>query len=357
MEQTKHARWSPAIRQAFLIALAQNGEVRAAAGAVGFSAQSAYRQRARDPAFADAWDAARIAAREVVLEEVVNRALNGYEEEVWFQGELRGHRIRFDNRLLLALLGRLDAAAGDAARGGVSLKARRAAGRIDQLIAAVGDDAPLDPCFAPTEAEVAWEALVASDAAHPLADEVERCRRLAALHEEAAMWDDPERGGAILDALLAEEAALEALLDEEVSLPRSRHRAAETDGRSGEGIVAEERAWNDSAPEDSGWDDNNNWDHSWGEAAPDGAAGPARDAPRAPFVEQCQPVSTFSNRGPGEAPCSATSAPPTRPCAMAPEGQADRWDRAATGGDAAVWRAEHVRSTGDDRYRPRSVPD
>jgi hypothetical protein len=299
MEQTKHARWSPAIRQAFLIALAQNGEVRAAAGAVGFSAQSAYRQRARDPAFADAWDAARIAAREVVLEEVVNRALNGYEEEVWFQGELRGHRIRFDNRLLLALLGRLDAAAGDAARGGVSLKARRAAGRIDQLIAAVGDDAPLDPCFAPTEAEVAWEALVASDAAHPLADEVERCRRLAALHEEAAMWDDPERGGAILDALLAEEAALEALLDEEVSLPRPRDRAAETDGGSGEGIVAEERAWNDSAADDSGWGGNSICDHDWGEAAPDGAAGPAPDAPPAPFVEQCQPVSTFSNGGAG----------------------------------------------------------
>src|SRR5207253_599098 len=47
-------------------------------------------------------------ARKRVADIAGDRALEGVVEEVWFRGELVGHRRRYDSRLLLAHLARLD---------------------------------------------------------------------------------------------------------------------------------------------------------------------------------------------------------------------------------------------------------
>ncbi|WP_232495994.1 hypothetical protein [Novosphingobium kaempferiae] len=77
------------------------------------SRTSAYLLRRRDAAFARAWQAALVQARRHVEEVLATRALDGVEEAVWFRGELVGTRRRYDSRLLLAHLARLDYMAGE----------------------------------------------------------------------------------------------------------------------------------------------------------------------------------------------------------------------------------------------------
>jgi hypothetical protein len=121
--------WSPARKARFLDGLATGGTVRAACARVGMSPQAAYTLRRRDLTFAHAWDAALVLARAHAETVLAERALHGIEEEIWFRGELVGTRRRFDARLMLAHLARLDRAADDEA-------ARRHAGRFDELLAA-----------------------------------------------------------------------------------------------------------------------------------------------------------------------------------------------------------------------------
>ena len=98
----------------FLHALAASGAVRAAAGRSGVSHQTAYRERLADALFRRAWDAALLAAR-VHAEDVLScRAIDGVEEQVWYHGEVVATRRRFDSRLLLAHLARLDRLTADA---------------------------------------------------------------------------------------------------------------------------------------------------------------------------------------------------------------------------------------------------
>jgi hypothetical protein len=54
------------------------------------------------------WDAALVLARPQVEEVLADRALNGIVETVYYRGEEIATRTRFDTRLLLAHLGRLD---------------------------------------------------------------------------------------------------------------------------------------------------------------------------------------------------------------------------------------------------------
>ena len=105
--------WTPALKARFLHLLADAGNVRAACAAVGLSAQSAYVQRRRDAVFARGWAAALVLARDHVGQVLADRALHGVEEAVWFRGERVGVRRRFDSRLLLAHVARLDRIAVD----------------------------------------------------------------------------------------------------------------------------------------------------------------------------------------------------------------------------------------------------
>lgn len=104
--------WTSANRAAFVGALARCGTVVDAVEHVGLSRQSAYNLRARDPAFARAWDAARDQARELVVDEIYSKALDGWMEDVWYKGERVGQRRRYDPRLLMRLLERLDRVGG-----------------------------------------------------------------------------------------------------------------------------------------------------------------------------------------------------------------------------------------------------
>jgi hypothetical protein len=93
---------------AFLSALAECGSARAAARGAGVSHQTVYRMRRACAVFRRAWDAALLAARVHAEDVLASRALDGVEEEVWYHGEVVATRRRYDSRLLLAHLARLD---------------------------------------------------------------------------------------------------------------------------------------------------------------------------------------------------------------------------------------------------------
>ena len=101
-------KFDRATQIAFLRALAASGEVRSAARHVGVAHTTAYRARHASPDLATAWDAALVIARHHAEDVLRTRALEGTEEEVWYHGEIVATRRRFDSRLLLAHLGRLD---------------------------------------------------------------------------------------------------------------------------------------------------------------------------------------------------------------------------------------------------------
>lgn len=105
----------PRERQAaFLAALAASGNVRSASARVGVSHQTAYRARLASPGFRRAWDAALLAARAQAEEVLACRAIEGWEEDVLYHGEVVATRRRYSDRLLLAHLARLDKLCGDA---------------------------------------------------------------------------------------------------------------------------------------------------------------------------------------------------------------------------------------------------
>ncbi|WP_067738200.1 hypothetical protein [Novosphingobium naphthalenivorans] len=128
-----HHAWDGDRKVRFLHHLAEKGDVRAACARVGMSRQSAYLLRRRDGAFAQGWQAALVLARRHAEEVLATRALDGIEEAVWFRGELVGKKRRYDTRLLLAHLARLDRMAEDAGP---------CEDRFDELLAMVAGERP-----------------------------------------------------------------------------------------------------------------------------------------------------------------------------------------------------------------------
>lgn len=129
----RHDGWTDERKARFLDSLATKGNVRLACRKVNLSPEAAYRLKRRDPAFARAWAAALVRAHDCGLAALADRALDGVEEAVWFRGEQVGTRTRYDGRLLLAHLARLDKALEDEA-------AVADAARFDELVACVTGD-------------------------------------------------------------------------------------------------------------------------------------------------------------------------------------------------------------------------
>ena len=100
--------FSPPAQGAFLEHLSTKGNVRLACRAARVSPQTAYRARRRTPAFAALWDAALLSARAHAEDVLADRALDGWEEAVFYHGEEVARRRRYSDRLLLAHLARLD---------------------------------------------------------------------------------------------------------------------------------------------------------------------------------------------------------------------------------------------------------
>lgn len=102
------AGWSAERQRLFLVNLAETGSVHLASAAARLTARSAYRLRARSPAFAAAWDTADQLAVGRLSAIAFDRAINGRTEQVWQEGELVAEKRVPSDRLLMWLLARLD---------------------------------------------------------------------------------------------------------------------------------------------------------------------------------------------------------------------------------------------------------
>ena len=102
------AGWSAERQRVFLVNLAETGSVHLAASSARLSARSAYRLRARSPAFAAAWDTADQLAVGRLSAIAFDRAINGRTEQVWQDGMLVSEKRLPSDRLLTWLLARLD---------------------------------------------------------------------------------------------------------------------------------------------------------------------------------------------------------------------------------------------------------
>jgi hypothetical protein len=104
----RHAGWSVERQRLFLANLAETGSVHLASAAARLAARSAYRMRARSPAFAAAWDTAEQLAVGRLSALAFDRAIHGRTEQVWHSGELVAEKRVPSDRLLMWLLARLD---------------------------------------------------------------------------------------------------------------------------------------------------------------------------------------------------------------------------------------------------------
>ncbi|MDT0508667.1 CHRD domain-containing protein [Novosphingobium sp. MMS21-SN21R] len=209
-----HNAFSPQRIAQFLAHLSLEGNVRAAALAAGVSAQTAYVRRRRDAAFAGLWDAALIVAREAAEQVLATRALHGTTETIWFRGEAVGERRRFDSRLLLAHLARLDARAARA-----SAAVCQTVATFDETLAALAQGhAPATATAWPDPARDAFVAERVTEARHAFTHESPEPEDTRDDHA----WDlwEAALGQAEAEALTAaltewddEVAAREALLD------------------------------------------------------------------------------------------------------------------------------------------------
>lgn len=100
--------WSAPRQRLFLDALAETGSVHVASATAGLSARSAYRLRARSPAFAAAWDTAEQLAVGRLAALAFDRAIHGRTEQVWHEGQLVVEKRVPSDKLLTWLLARLD---------------------------------------------------------------------------------------------------------------------------------------------------------------------------------------------------------------------------------------------------------
>ena len=145
--------WSRARQAGFLRALSATHSIKEAARSVGMSRQSAYRLRSRlkGQAFDLAWEVAFHHSYDVLAHAALERALNGTEVPVFFQGEQVGSYRRFDERLTVALL-QWSTAGNVPVLGKRGAEAERHAGRFEALVGQVeageevrDDDAELTP--------------------------------------------------------------------------------------------------------------------------------------------------------------------------------------------------------------------
>ena len=135
--------WTPERRARFCELIAEGHTVDTACYMVGLSASSAYqlRRRAAGKAFGVAWDAASLLARSRVSDRLMARALDGQTERVVRPDGTVIERHRFDNRLALGLLARLDRQV-EAERAPADLAAARlVAGDFDAFLDLIRRDA------------------------------------------------------------------------------------------------------------------------------------------------------------------------------------------------------------------------
>ena len=102
--------WTPARQQGFIARLALGGSVAWAAKGVGMTKASAYRLRERPggESFAAAWDRALGWGRSRATDLGIERALYPEQVPVMYRGRRVVTKLRYDNRLLMAVLNAMD---------------------------------------------------------------------------------------------------------------------------------------------------------------------------------------------------------------------------------------------------------
>jgi hypothetical protein len=104
--------WLPSRQRLFLESLAETGVVTQACDDCAMSTRAAYALRLRDEGigFRLGWEAAILIARGRLVDELMARAIKGWEEVTTRSGDAEDKRTRnrYDNRLAMSLLGRLD---------------------------------------------------------------------------------------------------------------------------------------------------------------------------------------------------------------------------------------------------------
>ena len=149
--------WTRARQAGFLRALSATHSIKEAARSVGMSRHSADRLRSRlkGQAFALAWEVAFHHSYDVLAHAALERALNGTEVPVFFQGEQVGSYRRFDERLTVALL-QWSTQGGVPVLGKRGPEAERHAGRFEALVGQVETGEEVrddDPELTPSELE------------------------------------------------------------------------------------------------------------------------------------------------------------------------------------------------------------
>lgn len=134
----RHDGWTGAKMKRFLQMLAETGVVTDACRVTGMSRKSAYalRNSARGRAFALGWDAALLLSAPSVADDVASRSRYGVVDRVYRDGKLVAERHRYDNRLTMAVLTRLDRQLQEMRRDAAAA-ARIAADEWEQYLAAV----------------------------------------------------------------------------------------------------------------------------------------------------------------------------------------------------------------------------
>lgn len=134
----RHDGWTPERQRRFCEHLAECGRVDQAASLVGMTRETAYRlrRRAEGRAFAVAWDAALLLARQRLIDETFELAFIGSVEQVVRDGQVIAERRKRDPRMLLATITRLGfpSALGNPA-------AQAAAQEFDELLDCMESDA------------------------------------------------------------------------------------------------------------------------------------------------------------------------------------------------------------------------
>ncbi len=232
---------------------------------LGMSAAGAYalKRRADGASFALAWEAANLIARGRIADRMLARALDGQVDRVVKPNGDVVERHRFDNRLALHMLSRLDRRAE--AEGADSHAARLVAQDFDGFLDLVRRDAAparaglfllhagqteatdLAPIAALARADAWLRAVPEPDADAPALDDLEADRR----HEwTAEQWRRAETAGLV--SFAAPPAPDDPALDDEVEVPETAREAQLRQLREQLGDLADaEPVWWDD--EDEAW--------------------------------------------------------------------------------------------------------
>ena len=96
--------WDGKLANKVLHGLYITGNARQVARALGVSSQTFYRHRQANPFFKVRWERQLMMRFQELEEILLERAVYGFEEEVWYRGQYLGKRVVYDHKLAMRLL-------------------------------------------------------------------------------------------------------------------------------------------------------------------------------------------------------------------------------------------------------------